>query len=459
MSRFTNLSDWLVWLEKSHPKSIDLGLERVFSVAKNLNLLDPPSEVSHDFSGALQGLSESGSTVITIAGTNGKGSCVSTIEQALLYKRNKPSVSNSSPVVGSYTSPHFHNYCERIKVDGIPVSETLVCEAFAEIDKARASISLSYFEFGTLAALWIFIKLRVPVVLLEVGLGGRLDAVNIVDPDIAVVTSIDLDHQDWLGDNRDTISREKLGISRQNRPLIIAETQLTPHLLDASNRDQALLIGRDFHILEIDKNLWQFKMGDIDVTLPIPSLPFASVAAAMVVIELMGRSSTLLDDYSELMKTLQLQGRYEKANIGDVEIIYDVAHNPAASMALAKRLASSSVAPNKTVAIFAAMQDKDCMAVVGHLLNEIDTWYLGDLKANARALKAKELSEQIASASFVRAPSVFCSKSIEEAFDFAVSQCSRGDRVVVFGSFFTVAAIQTHLSDSLSITELNSATE
>jgi len=227
MPRFSLLSDWLAWLETLHPQAIDLGLSRIHQVANKLNLLRAPSFISHEHSAALA--VEAG-RVFTVAGTNGKGSCVATIEQTLIAQHYK---------VGSYTSPHLHHYCERIRIDGKPADDSLVCDAFAAIDEARGNISLTYFEFGTLAALWIFVQQQIPYVVLEVGLGGRLDAVNIVDADIAIVTSIAVDHEEWLGSDREVIAVEKLGVTRKDRPTVIAEQDLTKSLLDFIQTQQA----------------------------------------------------------------------------------------------------------------------------------------------------------------------------------------------------------------------------
>ena len=263
MARFTQLQDWLSWLEQLHPKAIDLGLQRVYSVASNLNLLKPSTSISHEFSGAFNSDDINACpTVVTIAGTNGKGSCVSVLEQALVNQK-----SSSKACVGSYTSPHLHHFCERIRIDQQPVSEALVCDAFADIDRARGDISLTYFEFGTLAALWIFARKNIPYILLEVGLGGKLDAVNIVDADIAVVTSIDIDHEDWLGSDRNIISQEKLGVARTGRPLIIAEANMTPALKLAAEKAECLLIDRDFSLNAVENkpDQWHLKYGEFSL--------------------------------------------------------------------------------------------------------------------------------------------------------------------------------------------------
>jgi dihydrofolate synthase/folylpolyglutamate synthase len=471
MSRFTHLNDWLSWLETLHPKAIDLGLQRVYTVACALDLIQPASPISHEFSGAFKPQSaKSTPTIITVAGTNGKGSCVTVLEQSLTYSSANSSTNSSNTnstaqavavnFVGSYTSPHIHHFCERIRIDMQPVSEALVCAAFTAIDAARGELSLTYFEFGTLAALWIFAQKNIPVIVLEVGLGGRLDAVNIVDADIAVVTSIDIDHEEWLGSDRNIISQEKLGVARARRPLIIAETDLTLALSLAVQNDSSLLIDRDFFIhlqgdtqaavkdeadnyVEsgnlIQANHWQFQYRGLACILPLPSLPLPSVAAALVVLDwlkIMPNQESLI----ALMKRLTLTGRFQKAVVDNNCVIYDVAHNPAAAIYLAKRLLQEPTNNSgKTFAVMAVMSDKDHDAILKPLLNVIDHWYLGDLTNLPRAARAQDLS--------VLLRRNHCSydieSTIENAFHKASSVAGEHDRIVVFGSFYTVAAIQS----------------
>ncbi len=440
MARFTQLQDWLSWLEQLHPKAIDLGLQRVYSVASSLNLLKPASSVSHEFSGAFNSTNvDVCPTVVTIAGTNGKGSCVSVLEQALVNQK-----SNNKACVGSYTSPHLHHFCERIRIDQQPVSETLVCDAFAAIDKARGDISLTYFEFGTLAALWIFAQKNIPYIVLEVGLGGKLDAVNIIDADIAVVTSIDVDHEEWLGSDRNIISQEKLGVARTGRPLIIAETTMTPALEQAATQSECLLVDRDFSLdlTSASSDQWQFIYGNHSQILALPSLPLPSVAAALVVLDLLKllpKPNCLV----ELMAQVGLSGRYQKAIVDGKCVIYDVAHNPAAAIQLAKRLKQETIADNgKTLAVLAVMSDKDHSAIFEPLYEVIDEWYLGDLTDITRAAKALDLMPLLD-----KQQCHYCIEpTIEAAFHKANAIAREHDRIIVFGSFYTVAAIQSLIS-------------
>lgn len=467
-TRFNTLQDWLSWQEQLHPQSIDLGLERVYRVALELDLLQPPTDISHGYSGGLS----HGATVITVAGTNGKGSCIKTLEHCLLDGGLvdggllddgllDKSPAGQAPRVGSYTSPHLHHYCERIRIDGEPVAESLVCEAFAAIDKARGATSLTYFEFGTLAALWIFARQQLPYVLLEVGLGGRLDAVNIVDADVAVITSIDIDHQAWLGDNREVISREKLGIARPTQPLIIAEQALTPSLSAAALAYPSQVLNTDFSILDLDQHLWSLSYrgdqaldgetdagADIEWVLPKPPLPLSSVAAALMALRAIDHFPAVAT-LRQRLATLQLPGRFEQTQIEQVTLIYDVAHNQAAAKSLAAQL-QALTSQGQTHAVMAIMEDKDHREVIAPLINVVDHWYTGALTSVPRAadaaLIAGMIGEQAGAACTVAA-------GVEQAFDLALKQAQPHDRIVVFGSFYTVAAIQNHLAAAVVLNE------
>ncbi|MEO0442952.1 MAG: bifunctional tetrahydrofolate synthase/dihydrofolate synthase [Pseudomonadota bacterium] len=467
MVRFQELSDWLQWQQQLHPKSIDLGLQRVSRVAKNLGLLKPATSISQAFSGPLN----ADATVITVAGTNGKGSCLKTIEQCLITQQL---------TVGVYTSPHLHHYCERICINGAPVSEPAACKAFAEIDKARGDISLSYFEFGTLAALWLFVQHRVDFILLEVGLGGRLDAVNIVDADIMAVTSIGIDHQAWLGSDRNLISREKLGIARSSRPLFIAETQLTPALKRASNLYPVKQINRDFYFSKITQDSWQYSEINYKLTLPVPNLPPTSVAAGLAILshlDLLPEDDTL----SAVVSALALPGRFQQVSVEQKTVIFDVAHNVAAAQLLAERLSADGFRSSADVsclsadgsclsadgsflsadgsflsadgsngvvrAVVAMLDDKEHTKIIDTLSHCIQIWYLGDLSNVPRALPAKQLMEFFYQADLADKPAVYIENTVENAFNAALSESNEHDRIVVFGSFFTVAAIQSHLEN------------
>jgi len=438
MPRFSLLSDWLVWLESLHPKAIDLGLSRVYRVAARLGILLPFQACSHDYSGPV---AIPGCQVVTVAGTNGKGSCVKTLEECLLSRGHS---------VGTYTSPHLHHYCERIHINGSPVAESLVCEAFSAIDDARGDISLTYFEFGTLAALWLFTQDKLPFILLEVGLGGRLDAVNIVDADIAVVTSIAVDHEDWLGSDRDVIAVEKLGITRKNCPVVIAEDDMTRSMQAFMDEHSCVYsIGHEFYASRsesVDNTRSQLKwMSFCDqrpvssLTLPLPELPLPSVAAALQVLDLLN----CLPSEHELVpifESLTLVGRYQQCFIAGNHIIFDVAHNAAAARGLADRLTLDTQHEGRVLAVFAMMADKDLPAIIGELKDIVDVWYVGELEVSRAAP-----SSDVAAALIKQEQSLESADCLVDAFDIAAIHAAEHDRIVVFGSFFTVAAIQNYL--------------
>ena len=432
MSRFNTLTDWLAWMETLHPVEIDLGLTRVYNVARKLELIDPPTAISHSLSGRL---SLAGASVFTVAGTNGKGTCTATLSALL---------SNQSSV-GTYTSPHFHHYAERICINGKPVDDELICAAFTAIDQARGDISLSYFEFGTLAALWVFVQQQVECVVLEVGLGGRLDAVNIVDTDIAIITSIDIDHQQWLGNDRDTIAKEKLGIARNTKPLIIAETDLTPALKQAAERYDCQLINRDFFVQTSADQQTVLSHQDRNIPLPSTGLHPNSVSAALVAL---AKTNRLDDDKTlrESLASLSVTGRCEQLALNGVDVILDVAHNPAAVKALNTFLAASPIA-GQTWFVMAIMSDKDYEQVIDLLANKNASWLVGELKDNARALPSAKLAEALKQ----KQQQVMCFDGIVDAFDHALTQAKHHDRIVALGSFYTVAAIK----DAIKSREIN----
>ncbi len=461
MPRFSQLSDWLTWLEGLHPKEIDLGLARVYEVACRLNLLKPTPGCDHTYSGTLHFHSAAQNTVqngfdhgerhvFTVAGTNGKGSCVATIEQCLLAQ---------NATVGTYTSPHLYQYSERIRVNGQPVDDSLICDAFAAIDDAREDISLTYFEFSTLAALWIFVQRNVQYTVLEVGLGGRLDAVNIVDADIAIITSIAIDHEEWLGSDREKIALEKLGVARQHAPVIIAETDLTQSMETfACQHNSVSIINRDFFISPCaDKQHWQWQASASEalISLPIPSLPLTSVAAALQALHVSGQLSAD-SNLSLIVKQLMLQGRYQVEQLRGRFVILDVAHNPAASALLANKLSANVLLKQpdveteldnsgscpRTWAVFAVMDDKDIAGIVEPMSHVVDHWYSSELEGNPRSASSLKLSHILQSQHQV----LTSCNNIQSAFDLALKNSAEHDRIVVFGSFFTVAAIEQHIS-------------
>ncbi len=427
------LAQWLAWMEAHHPQQIELGLDRAAAVAANLSI------------------DLSSTKVITVGGTNGKGSCVAFLEAILRAAGYR---------VGAYTSPHLLHYNERVRIDGAAVSDAQLCEAFAAVHTALGDISLTYFEFGTLAALWLFQRAQLDVVILEVGLGGRLDAVNIIDADVAVLTSIDLDHQDWLGPDRESIGAEKAGIFRANKPAICADSNPPQSVVDTAAK-----LGANFYALGSAFDCaervgvseqhapWHWSSAHLPRNavysdLPRPTLPLPSAAAALAALHCL----PLVVDAKAIAEGLhaaQLAGRFQRCARGAVEVILDVGHNPHAARWLAQRLAQTQRG-GRTLAVFAMMADKDIDGVIAALKDVIDSWYIGALPENPRAAAVDMLSAKLRTGgveSFMKAATV------DAAYERALANAQPGDRVLVFGSFFTVAAVLAKMQAVDGVTE------
>jgi dihydrofolate synthase/folylpolyglutamate synthase len=415
--RFDTLQDWLLWQQTSHSSDIDLGLQRVGQVASRM------------------GLNLANSQVVTVAGTNGKGSCVATLNALLLSAGQR---------VGCFTSPHFSHYSERIVINNQPVSEQLIIEAFDRIDRARDTISLSYFEFGTLAALDIFQRSELDVVLLEVGLGGRLDAVNIIDADFAIVTSIDIDHQQWLGTDREQIGREKAGIFRAGKIAISAGHQPPASLKQHADSlpTQLLQAGVDFDDLTLaDSQGWCWRginargepveIGD----LPAVQLPRESVSAAIQLIQLMELPANSVDFQS--LATLTLPGRFQPLTLSGKQLVLDVAHNPAAASYLAEKIQQRGGA-GRRFALMAVMQDKDVAAMITALAASFDGWFAAPLPEVPRAMSAQQLGATIRQQGVT---AVQVCDSVEQGLSQCLAAMNDEDCLFVLGSFFTVAEV------------------
>lgn len=426
----TGLAAWLGRLEALHPREIDLGLERVGAVARRLGLL--PVAVP----------------VVTIAGTNGKGSTAAALEALLLAAGRRP---------GVYTSPHLLRYNERIRVSGREAEDAAIISAFEAIERARETISLSYFEYATLAALWVFRDAGADVLVLEVGLGGRLDAVNIVDADVAVITAIGLDHQDWLGDDLDTIAREKAGILRPGRPAVISDSAPPPGLVAAvaDSGARGLFLGRDFFCESDDDaglrsgeaggsaaGAWRARLLDAEgrhFRLPAvaegPLLP-ANLCGALQALHLLGFDPAALD-IPAVLPAVQPAGRRQRRNIDGREYLLDVAHNPQSVDKLVEYI-NSTPCNGKTISIFSAMKDKDIAGMLAPLAGCFDAWFLADQPDNPRAVAAARVADLLrARGEFM----ISVSKNLRQALRRAQSVTEAGDRLVIFGSFFTVAAV------------------
>ncbi|HET8710348.1 MAG TPA: bifunctional tetrahydrofolate synthase/dihydrofolate synthase [Spongiibacteraceae bacterium] len=419
MQSSRTLAEWLAWMEAHHPRQIELGLERVAAVASRLTI------------------DLSCSKIITVGGTNGKGSCVAFLEAILRAAGYR---------VGAYTSPHLLHYNERVRIDGIAVDDAQLCDAFETVHAALGAFSLTYFEFGTLAALWLFQRAQLDVVILEVGLGGRLDAVNIIDPDVAVLTSIDLDHQDWLGTDRESIGAEKAGIFRAHKPAICVDEQPPRSVIDTAQKlgAQFFAVGSAFDYADHDAT-WCWSSTQLPRNaryddLPKPSLPLPSAAAALAALHCLPLAITSAAIAMGL-RSASLAGRFQRIGCGAVEVILDVGHNPHAARWLAQRLAQTRTA-GRTLAVFAMMADKDMAAVIDALKNYIEAWYIGALRDNPRAASVETVAQVLQAQAVTN---VVTANSVDDAYAKAIAQAQAGDRIVVFGSFFTVAAVLARL--------------
>jgi dihydrofolate synthase/folylpolyglutamate synthase len=418
--RFATLAEWLAWQETLHPVAIDLGLERVAAVARDLGLLTPPCPV------------------ITVAGTNGKGSSVALLEAILRAADYR---------VGCYTSPHLLRYNERIRIDGVPVSDAELCAAFARVDAARGERSLTYFEFGTLAALWLFEAAELEVMVLEVGLGGRLDAVNILDADVALVTAIDIDHRAWLGDDRECIGREKAGIFRAGRPAVCGDPAPPASVPATARALGAFWHGRDsaFGYCRGEREwTWQGE-GREYAGLPLPALAGAHQLdnAAAVIQTLLCLETRLPVSRAALergLRSVSLPGRFQRLP-GLVERVLDVAHNPQGGRVLAHTLATWPLA-GRTHLVLGMLADKDVAAFAAPLAPQVDHWYLGGLDL-PRGLSTQALRARLAD--LLPDGDVTLAEHVPAAYEAAMAQARPGDRVVVCGSFHTVAEVMAIL--------------
>lgn len=432
--RFSNLHDWLSWQETLNPAEIDLGLERVSAVLTR-------AELSSAFKCPL----------ITVAGTNGKGSVVAMLEAIALAAGLK---------VCSYTSPHIFHYSERIKVNAKPVDDEVLCEAFERIDQARSDVTLTYFEFGTLAAVDIFFREKPDLVILEVGLGGRLDAVNIMDADVSVLTSIAIDHVDWLGDDRESIGFEKAGIVRHGNPLICGDSNPPASVINVANQQQCDLIqiGQDYEAVTTVKNdqnscdSWTLRScyGDI-IDLPEPSLQGdfqkSNAATAIVALQALQEQGLLLADLktnlepfnrviASGLKHINLPGRFQQINVAP-RVFVDVAHNLQAAESLASLVkALPSEGKNKTWAIVAMLADKDVSGVLKSVSAEIDCWCFAGLENINRGLDVETLAE-LGREKLVN-PCTIQADTVVEACELVLSKASDDDHIIIFGSFYTV---------------------
>ena len=414
-----SLAAWLEFIERQHPQSVALGLERVREVLGRLAV---------SFAGP----------VLTVGGTNGKGSTTAMLESILRAAGYR---------VGLYTSPHLLRYGERVRILGREADDAALCEAFDAVERARQHLPLTYFEFGTLAAAWLFARERLDAMVLEVGLGGRLDAVNAFDADCAVLTSVAVDHVDYLGDSRDAIGREKAGIFRAGRPAIMVDPDPPAGALAEARRIGAhlLLLGRDFGYAD-EATQWSYwGPAGRRAGLAHPALRGAiqvrNAAGAMAALDAMRAVLPVgMQDIRRGLANVTLAGRFQVLP-GRPQIILDVAHNPQAAEVLASNLAASGYAP-QTIAVCGMLRDKDLAGVVRALAPRITRWHLAGL-GGPRGASAADLARAVA-ATGVTAP-VREHANPAAALAAARSDARENDKIIVFGSFLTVSEAITTL--------------
>ena len=405
------LAQWLEFIERQHPKTIALGLDRAAAVWSRMGVrITAP--------------------VITVGGTNGKGSTCAMLESILRAGGYR---------TGLYTSPHLVRYNERVRVAGIEASDQLLAASFDAVEAARGDTPLTYFEYGTLGALWIFAREKVEALVLEVGLGGRLDAVNLVDADCAVLTSVGIDHVDYLGPDRESIGREKAGIFRAGRPAVIAEPQPPASVLASPGTH--LLLGRDFGYVNQDSQ-WSYwgssgKRGGLAHPALRGAMQLRNASAAMCALDALRERLPLgMQDVRRGLAEVELPARFQVL-AGKPQIILDVAHNPQAAQVLADNLGSSGFSP-ETIAVCGMLRDKDIEGVLKALAPRVTRWHLASLEG-PRAASAEELSR------FAKGE---CFASPAEAFAAALSRAGENDKIVVFGSFLTVGEVLEWLKNN-----------
>ncbi|MGV7196143.1 bifunctional tetrahydrofolate synthase/dihydrofolate synthase [Xanthomonas axonopodis] len=418
MNATDSLSDWLAYIEQQHPSVIDMGLERVREVAARLQIEAPARHV------------------IVVGGTNGKGSTVAFIEaigRAAGWK------------VGAYTSPHLLRYNERVRIDGNEASDAQLVEAFAAVEAVRGDTTLTYFEYGTLAALWLFQQSALELAVLEIGLGGRLDAVNIVDSDVAVITTVDIDHTDWLGEDREAIGTEKAGIIRAWKPVVLGEIDPPSSVLRRAYQlgANAIRAGSDYFFEPIDARQWRWRDVAVTLELPMPALlapvQLANAAAAIAALQALPVDVPAAA-WVQGMTDAQVVGRLQRMDLAGVEVLLDVGHNPQAARALGQALAAQPIA-GVTHAVYAGLADKDAVGVVEAVAGQVDRWTLAGLQG-ARAQSAQALQQRLQGTAAVQAA---CHADVAHALRAVLAAARPGDRVLVFGSFLTVADALTAL--------------
>jgi dihydrofolate synthase/folylpolyglutamate synthase len=414
-----SLESWLAFIEKQHPSAIALGLDRVSSVLERLQV-------------------KVRCPVITVGGTNGKGSTCAMLESILHCAGYR---------TGLYTSPHLVRYNERVRIGRREVENAALSEAFAAVEAARRETPLTYFEYGTLAALWLFARENIQAAVLEVGLGGRLDAVNVVDADCAVLTSIGIDHVEYLGETRESIGREKAGIFRDGRPAVVADPEPPQSVLSAAGKK--FLFQADFGYSAEPAQWSYWGPGGKRSGLAHPALRGAiqlrNAAAALCALDtLRERLPVAMQEVRRGLAELELPGRFQILP-GRPQVVLDVAHNVQAAKTLAQNLAAAGFAP-QTIAVCGMLRDKDVAGVLREMAPRVTRWHLATLKG-PRAASAAELARHLPGASDVHEY-----ESPAQAFAAAKELAGENDKIVVFGSFLTVGETIAWLNNNKTST-------
>ena len=410
------LGEWLAYLEQLHPSAIDMGLGRSQEVASRMGLGKPAPRV------------------ITVTGTNGKGSTCAFVASLLRAQGLK---------VGVYNSPHLLRYNERVQIDGVEATDAALCEAFVAVEAGRGEISLTYFEMGTLAAFWLFQHSALDAVVLEVGLGGRLDTVNIVDADLALVTSIGVDHVDYLGDTRESVAYEKAGIFRQGAPALCGDLNPPQPLLDKARELNCpfFLRGRDFDLAQGDAH-WQWRGVDrrgqaVELhDLPLLDLPMENAALALqayLLLDLPWQAQQLIAALQQTRVVGRLDRRQFDWQGKRLNLLLDVGHNPHAAEYLAERLARRPVA-GRRLAVFGLLADKDLGGVVARLSGSVHSWAVAPLDSS----RARPVADLQAALENLGA-TVTSHVSVAAALDAQCEQAAAEDEILLFGSFYCVA--------------------
>ena len=419
--KFNTVDEWLEWQQTVHPLNIDFKLERILSVYKKLNI----SKVANK--------------IITVAGTNGKGSTVSFLESILRTKKYK---------VGTFTSPHILRYNERIKINGIEIDDKSLLDTFELIDDIRGNTTLTYFEFATLSAFYLFSKAQLDVAVLEVGLGGRLDATNIVDSDISIITSIGIDHTEFLGNTIDSIALEKAGVMRPFKKCIYAQSNPPAALLKyAKNKSVNLLIHNNDYVLKKNSHSWSLKSKNMSI-INIPNLKMIGdyqynyAAASILALETILPESLVNHNHiKQALSETEISGRFQYIS-KNPDIIVDVAHNEDAAKSLAENI--KKIGKSKINVVLGVLADKDVYSIVEPFSSIVDHWYIGTINSE-RGMNSDEIKYRINSI-YKNKLSISTYTSVTSAFELAKSEQTNDKLLLVYGSFYTVAeALKYHI--------------